>query len=101
MPVKPGVRVTEPSDTSEITAGDLPDYLRRAASAVYIAMDKVAADDLSPRLLEAANLLDRLTRQNDLLTMELQYRAGHDIERRERIAHQVEQARLGWSEHTP
>jgi len=73
-------------------------------------MDKVAADDLSPRLLEAANLLDRLTRQNDRLTMELQHRAGQDIERRKRateqalgvqvrMARQVEQARLGWSEH--
>lgn len=88
------------SQTREMTVGDLPDYLRRAASAVYIAMDKVAADDLSPRLLEAANLLDRLTRQNDRLTMELQHRAGQDIERRERMAHQVERARLGWSEHT-
>lgn len=89
-----------PTDHREIAAGDLPDYLRRAASAVYVAMDKVAADDLSPRLLEAANLIDRLTRQNDLLTMELQHRAGQDIDRRERMAHQVEQARLGWSEHT-
>lgn len=88
------------ADRREIVAGDLPDYLRRAASAVYVAMDKVAADDLSPRLLEAANLIDRLTRQNDLLTMELQHRAGQDIDRRERMAHQVEQARLGWSEHT-
>jgi len=67
-----------PTDSREIAAGDLPDYLRRAASAVYIAMDKVAADDLSPRLLEAANLLDRLTRQNDRLTMELQHRAGQE-----------------------
>ena len=77
--------MNEPTDSREIAAGDLPDYLRRAASAVYIAMDKVAADDLSPRLLEAANLLDRLTRQNDRLTMELQHRAGQDIERRKRM----------------
>lgn len=93
----------EPQPTElarEIAAGDLPDYLRRAASAVYIAMDEVAADDLSPRLLEAANLIDRLTRQNDRLTMELQHRAGQDAERQERMARQVEQARLGWSEHT-
>jgi hypothetical protein len=87
------------NERDEITPGDLPDYLRRAASAVYIAMDKVAADDLSPRLLEAANLLDRLTRQNDLLAMELQQRASRDVERRERMERQVDQARLGWAEH--
>lgn len=39
---------------------ELVDYLRRAAAAVYIAMDRVAADDLSPRLKEAAAEIDRL-----------------------------------------
>lgn len=92
--------MSEQADRREIVVGDLPDYLRRAASAVYIAMDKVAADDLSPRLLEAANLLDRLTRQNDRLTTELQHRASRDVERSERMLWQVDQARLGWSEHT-
>lgn len=47
-----------------------------------------------------ANLLDRLTRQNDRLTTELQHRARRDVERSERMLQQVEQARLGWSEHT-
>lgn len=66
-----------PTDSREIAPVDIVASLRA------IAAEEDRHDLL---LLEAANLLDRLTRQNDRLTMELQHRAGQDIERRKRMA---------------
>lgn len=44
----------------EARPDELVDYLRRASVAVYIAMDAVAADDLSPRLKQAAHEIESL-----------------------------------------
>lgn len=58
---------------------EIVDYLRRASVAVYIAMDAVAADDLSPHLKAAADLIERLQARVDELE-EIVDQDAHDLE---------------------
>lgn len=46
---------------------DLVEYLNKAAAALYLAVDQVVADELSPRLNEAATALEAQTKEIEAL----------------------------------
>jgi chromosome segregation ATPase len=45
----------------------LIDYLRKAAMALYLAVDQTVANDLSPKIEDAATQLDSLLKERDAL----------------------------------
>ena len=51
---------------------DLVEYLNKAAAALYLAVDQVVADELSPRLNEAATALEAQAKEIEALRADLE-----------------------------